>query len=323
MAPAAQGLPAALDRDGAPDLLASARRSFPKLRHVFADGTYAGSKPQTARTPTGPWTLQIVKRMGPAKGFQLLPRRWVVERALAWLNRNRTPISFRLYQMANSTGSFLGVCSPHGPAQVVWTVRTVTKGSFNQKFERSPVYPSPWNDRYPDAWSHKIVNDAIGHMRIPTLVLCPFIDARPRRNVRIQYPLFFIPVRRSELIVGDFRKVDDYHPRSSVHRTVVHARVNFPIDVFSSPRISPDQHNGHRRIPEILVSDLTTDLLIGPLVRDVARVDGSIHEQGIPFPIFDQLLLVPLVITVVISDEHFMHLHFHCRGSCEDRGTRG
>lgn len=77
------------DRDGAPDLLASARRSFPKLRHVFADGAYAGSKPQTALAATGPWTLQIVKRTGPAKGFQLLPRRWVVERTLAWLSRNR------------------------------------------------------------------------------------------------------------------------------------------------------------------------------------------------------------------------------------------
>ena len=77
------------DRDGAPDLLASARRSFPRLHHVFADGAYAGSKLQTAPTPTGPWTVQIVKRTGPAKGFQLLPRRWVVERTLAWLDRNR------------------------------------------------------------------------------------------------------------------------------------------------------------------------------------------------------------------------------------------
>ena len=77
------------DRDGAPDLLASARRSFPKLRHVFADGAYAGSKLQTALAANGPWTLQIVKGTGPAKGFQLLPRRWVVERTLAWLSRNR------------------------------------------------------------------------------------------------------------------------------------------------------------------------------------------------------------------------------------------
>src|SRR5271163_1833243 len=36
---------------------------------------------------TGP--IEIVKRAADAAGFQLLPRRWVVERTLAWLNRNR------------------------------------------------------------------------------------------------------------------------------------------------------------------------------------------------------------------------------------------
>src|SRR5882672_4868735 len=37
----------------------------------------------------GDWTLEIVKRSNAAKGFVLLPRRWVSERTLAWLNRNR------------------------------------------------------------------------------------------------------------------------------------------------------------------------------------------------------------------------------------------
>ena len=37
----------------------------------------------------GNWTIEIVKRTADAAGFQLLPRRWVVERTLAWLNRNR------------------------------------------------------------------------------------------------------------------------------------------------------------------------------------------------------------------------------------------
>ena len=72
-----------------------------------------------------------------------------------------------------------GIRPPHGPAQVVWTVLTVTKGGFNQKFERFPGYPSPWSDRDPDVRLHKIVDDAIRHVRIPALVLYPSIDMRP------------------------------------------------------------------------------------------------------------------------------------------------
>ena len=77
------------DRDGAVPLLASIRSAFPWLRHVFADGGYAGDKLKMALGNLGCWTLAIVKRAADAKGFQVLPRRWVVERTLAWLNRNR------------------------------------------------------------------------------------------------------------------------------------------------------------------------------------------------------------------------------------------
>lgn len=77
------------DRDGAPMLLAEIVRDFPWLRHVFADGGYAGDKLRQALAEFGQWTLEIVKRPDTAAGFQLLPRRWVVERTFAWLNRNR------------------------------------------------------------------------------------------------------------------------------------------------------------------------------------------------------------------------------------------
>jgi transposase len=77
------------DRDGAPALLASVREALPWLRHVFADGGYAGPKLETALAQIGTWTLEIIKRSDTAKGFELLPRRWVVERKIAWLNRNR------------------------------------------------------------------------------------------------------------------------------------------------------------------------------------------------------------------------------------------
>jgi putative transposase len=77
------------DRDGAPNVLASIRHRFPWLRHVFADGGYAGDKLRKALAKIGKWTIEIIKRSNTAKGFEVLPRRWVVERTFAWLNRNR------------------------------------------------------------------------------------------------------------------------------------------------------------------------------------------------------------------------------------------
>jgi putative transposase len=77
------------DRDGAPLVLKAIRRRFPWLRHVFADGGYAGNKLKTAMRGHGQWTIEIVKRSDMAKGFVVLPRRWVVERTFAWLGRCR------------------------------------------------------------------------------------------------------------------------------------------------------------------------------------------------------------------------------------------
>ena len=56
---------------------------------MFADSAYAGKKLETALARLGDWTLEIVRRDEQATGFHVLPRRWVVERTLAWLNRNR------------------------------------------------------------------------------------------------------------------------------------------------------------------------------------------------------------------------------------------
>ncbi len=77
------------DRDGAPLVLATARNLYPWLRHLFADGGYRGAKLSAALDKLGRWTVEIVKRSDTATGFVVLPRRWVVERTFAWLNRNR------------------------------------------------------------------------------------------------------------------------------------------------------------------------------------------------------------------------------------------
>lgn len=77
------------DRDGAPALLASIRSTHPWLRHIFADRGYSGDKLTAALAEIGTWTIEIVKKPKNVKGFELIPRRWVVERTLAWLGRNR------------------------------------------------------------------------------------------------------------------------------------------------------------------------------------------------------------------------------------------
>ena len=77
------------DRDGAVAVLASIRRLYPWLRHIFADGGYAGDKLRDALRAFGRWTVQIIKRSDQAQGFEVLTRRWVVERTFAWLGRCR------------------------------------------------------------------------------------------------------------------------------------------------------------------------------------------------------------------------------------------
>jgi putative transposase len=76
------------DRDGAKLVFEKAKNLFPRLRLIWADGSYAGKLVEWVRTVCG-WALEIVKRCDDVKGFKLLPRRWVVERTFGWLGRNR------------------------------------------------------------------------------------------------------------------------------------------------------------------------------------------------------------------------------------------
>ncbi len=76
------------DRDGAFLLLRRARRLFPFIKRIFADGGYAGEKMALVVRRTGAWKLEIVKRSD-VSGFEVLPKRWIVERTFAWISRNR------------------------------------------------------------------------------------------------------------------------------------------------------------------------------------------------------------------------------------------
>ena len=73
------------DRDGGGPLLCASRGSFPFIEKVFADSGYAGEKIATATVIA----VEIVRKSPDQVGFAVQPRRWVVERFFAWINRNR------------------------------------------------------------------------------------------------------------------------------------------------------------------------------------------------------------------------------------------
>jgi putative transposase len=79
------------DRDAARPLLWNLRRAFPSIKLAWADGGYAGKLVTWAKTRLK-LTLQIVKRPDDLHTFKVLPRRWVVERTLAWITRHRRTV---------------------------------------------------------------------------------------------------------------------------------------------------------------------------------------------------------------------------------------
>jgi len=77
------------DRDGAALVLDQRTRAlFPFIERIFADAGYQGPRVANAAASTGRWNVEIVKRNELHK-FIVLPKRWIVERTLAWISRNR------------------------------------------------------------------------------------------------------------------------------------------------------------------------------------------------------------------------------------------
>jgi putative transposase len=78
------------DRDGGILLLATLFGQFPFLEKLFADSAYQGPIFANALAKTLPsLETEIVRRSDHVKGFVQLPKRWIVERTIAWLNRCR------------------------------------------------------------------------------------------------------------------------------------------------------------------------------------------------------------------------------------------
>jgi putative transposase len=90
------------DRDGAPSVLKASLARFPFIEKVFADSIYAGERVATATS----LVVQIVRKLPDQVGFHVLPRRWVVERFFAWINRNRR-LAKDFEATINSAAAFL------------------------------------------------------------------------------------------------------------------------------------------------------------------------------------------------------------------------
>jgi len=79
------------DRDGAKSMLKELydeQQIVKRLRLIWADGSYRGELISWVRETFG-WKLEIVEKSKEKHGFEVLPKRWIVERTFAWLIRQR------------------------------------------------------------------------------------------------------------------------------------------------------------------------------------------------------------------------------------------
>ncbi len=78
------------DRDGGVMVMAALFGLYPFLLKLYADGGYQGERFQEGvKKALSQVNVEIVKRSDHAKGFVVLPKRWIVERTFAWLGRCR------------------------------------------------------------------------------------------------------------------------------------------------------------------------------------------------------------------------------------------
>src|SRR3546814_6801558 len=73
------------DRDGAVPLLQQSHQRHPFVARAYADSAYNSDRVRDATSIT----IEIVRKFADQTGFVVHPRRWIVERTFAWINRNR------------------------------------------------------------------------------------------------------------------------------------------------------------------------------------------------------------------------------------------
>src|SRR5215213_9192841 len=97
------------DRCGAQGLLSGLEQPLPRLKKIWADGVYTVEKLVGWCKEQGGWELQIVeRRSADTEGFIILPHRWIVERTLGWLIRNRR-LSKDYERLVQTSESFIEV----------------------------------------------------------------------------------------------------------------------------------------------------------------------------------------------------------------------
>jgi putative transposase len=99
------------DRDGAKLVLETVRGKLPRLKLIWADGGYAGQLIDWVKQACG-WVLEIVKRSEGAQGFELLKKRWIVERTLGWFGWYRR-LSKDYEELTVNSEAMILVCMIH------------------------------------------------------------------------------------------------------------------------------------------------------------------------------------------------------------------
>ena len=70
-------------------MLAGLKPLVPRLKKIWADGAFSGKELAKWCEEQGGWEVEIVERDKEAKGFEVLPKRWIVERTFGWFDRDR------------------------------------------------------------------------------------------------------------------------------------------------------------------------------------------------------------------------------------------